>query len=624
MPPPGGSTHVFRFARQEVDLRAGELRRSGQSIKLQEQPLQILTMLLERPGEIVTREVIQQKLWPSDTFVEFDHSINAAIQRLRQALGDSAENPCFVETVARRGYRFIAPVEAVAAVNDRRSEDAAHRAPLQRRLALAAAIPIAIAALLFTLNVAGLRDRVLQAVGAVREPPLQIQSIAVLPLANLSGDPQQEYFADGMTEELITNLGKISSLRVISRTSVMQYKGTNKPLPQIARELNVDAIVEGTVQRSENRVRITANLMHAPADRHLWAGTYERDLRDVLALQDEVARAIADEVKAKLTPQVQARLAHARPVDPEAHELYLKGSDWLSRDDRKKALEYFQQAIQKDPNFARGYLGIAQAYGGLGDNVELSSAEAFTKDKAYARKALELDESLPEAHVALAFALWQGDWDWSGAERELERALEINPNSEDAHRRYSSYFAMLDRPEEAIAEARRALEISPTLAWPYNHLGWVYYFARRYDDALAQYQKAMQVDPNASSAHLWIAWAYREKGMYKEAIAEFLKMPDGAIKFGHLGNAYARAGQKAEAQKLLQKLIELSKQKRGTWEVALIHAGLGDKDRAFEWLERAYQVRDKGMSFLKVDPPLDPLRSDPRFQDLLRRMNFPP
>jgi len=621
---PGGSAHVFRFARQEVELRAGELRRSGQSIKLQEQPLQILTMLLERPGEIVTREVIQQKLWPSDTFVEFDHSINAAIQRLRQALGDSAENPCFVETVARRGYRFIAPVEAVAAVNDRRSEDAAHRAPLQRRLALAAAIPIAIAALLFTLNVAGLRDRVLQAVGAVREPPLQIQSIAVLPLANLSGDPQQEYFADGMTEELITNLGKISSLRVISRTSVMQYKGTNKPLPQIARELNVDAIVEGTVQRSENRVRITANLMHAPADRHLWAGTYERDLRDVLALQDEVARAIADEVKAKLTPQVQARLAHARPVDPEAHELYLKGSDWLSRDDRKKALEYFQQAIQKDPNFARGYLGIAQAYGGLGDNVELSSAEAFTKDKAYARKALELDESLPEAHVALAFALWQGDWDWSGAERELERALEINPNSEDAHRRYSSYFAMLDRPEEAIAEARRALEISPTLAWPYNHLGWVYYFARRYDDALAQYQKAMQVDPNASSAHLWIAWAYREKGMYKEAIAEFLKMPDGAIKFGHLGNAYARAGQKAEAQKLLQKLIELSKQKRGTWEVALIHAGLGDKDRAFEWLERAYQVRDKGMSFLKVDPPLDPLRSDPRFQDLLRRMNFPP
>jgi TolB-like protein len=492
-----------------------------------------------------------------------------------------------------------------------------------RAVALAAGGLVALVAALIGLNVAGLRDRALGVVGAVREPPLQIRSIAVLPLENLSRDPEQGYFADGMTEELITNLGRISALRVISRTSVMQYKGTKKPLPQIARELNVDAIVEGTVQRSENRVRITANLLHAPTDRHLWAETYKRDLRDVLALESEVARAIADEVKAKLTPQVQARLAHARPVDPEAHELYLKGSDWLNREDPKKALECFQQAIQKGPTFARGYLGISQAYGYLGNSFELASAEAFTKQKAFARKALELDDTLAEAHAALAHALWQGDWDWSGTERELRRALEINPNSEDAHEMYSFYLSMLDRPDEAVAEARNRLEINPLSASAYRWLGRAYYFALRHDEALAQYQKALQVRPDAE-LHLEFGWVYREKGMYKEAIAELLQVHHSPIGFGHLGNAYARAGYKAEAHRAIQKLMEPSRHGVRNYAAALVYAGLGEKDPAFEWLERAYRVHDQGMCYLKVDPPLDPLRSDPRFQDLLRRMNFPP
>jgi tetratricopeptide (TPR) repeat protein len=339
--------------------------------------------------------------------------------------------------------------------------------------------------------------------------------------------------------------------------------------------LKVDALIKSSVLRSGDRVRITAQLIGAAPERHLWARNYERDLRDVSSLQSEVARAIADEVKTKVTPEVQARLASARPVDPEAHELYLKGSDWLGRGDYKKALEYFQQAIQRDPNFARGYLGIAQTYRYLGESVEIASIEAFTKEKAFARKALELDDGLAEAHVELAHALLVGDWDWSGTERELKRALELNPNSDFAHNMYSWYLSLMDRPEEAIAEATRVVEISPTLAWPYVQLGVVYYWERRYDDALAQYQKAMQVDPNATGLHLYIAWAYREKGMYKEAIAEFLKMPDGTIKFGRLGNTYARAGQKAEAQELLQKLIELSKQKLGTWEVALVYGGAG-------------------------------------------------
>jgi len=484
-------------------------------------------------------------------------------------------------------------------------------------------------ALLVGLNVGGLRERLLTGVGARSRPggmPLpKIESIAVLPLENLSGDREQEYFADGMTEAVITNLGQIETLRVISRTSVMQYKGARPKggIREIGQQLNVDAVVEGSVMRSADRVRITAQLIEAKTDRHLWARSYERDLRDVLTLQSEVARAVAGEVKAKLTPDVEARLARARPVDPEAHELYLKGSDSLERRDTKKSLEYFQQAIQKDPNFARAYLGIAEVYRSLGGWEELAPVEAYAKEKAFARKALELDDSLDEAHLVLADALFQGDWDWTGAVREVKRALEVNPNSDRAHGAYSMYLTLLGRSEEGIAEARRGLEIAPRLAGPYGWLGTAYYWGRRYDDALAQYEKALQVHPGAN-LRVGFGWAYREKGMYKEAIAEFLQLPDGPLKFGHGGNAYARAGNKAEAHKAIQKLIELSKQRVGNLAVALVYAGLGEKDRAFEWLEKAYKVHDKGMCYLKVDPTLDPLRSDPRFQDLLRRMNFPP
>jgi TolB-like protein/DNA-binding winged helix-turn-helix (wHTH) protein/Tfp pilus assembly protein PilF len=629
--------HLLRFGVFEVDLRTGELRKQGLKIKLHGQPFQVLAMLLERPGELVTREEIREKLWPGDTFIDFEHSVNSSIKRLREALGDDRAAPRFIETLPRHGYRFIAPVETIAppvgAIHElplpTTAPRAIHESPLRKHwvVAMAAGAVVVMAAAVLALNVAGLRDRLSKAAGAVREPPLQIQSIAVLPLENLSRDPEQEYFADGMTEELITNLGKISALRVISRTSVMQYKGTKKPLPQIARELNVDAIVEGTVQRSENRVRITANLLHAPTDRHLWAETYERDLRDVLALQSEVARAIADEVKAKLTPDVQARLARTRPVDPEVHDLYLKGNYSLTHDDPYKGLECFEQAIKKDPNFARGYVGLAQSYSSLGGGVLLPSVEAYAKEKAYARKALELDDSLAEAHAALAEALYAGDWDWGGGEREFQRALELNPNSDGAHHAYSQYLMLLGRAQEAIGHARRALEINPASAMEYVGLGQRYFFNRQYDQTLQQCQRVAEVDPNERM--YWIPGVtYREKGMYKEAIAAFLSAPepflDSPMVLGHLGNTYARAGQRFEAQKVLQKLIDLSRQNIGTWEVALVYAGLGDKDRAFEWLEKAYQVHDKGMLYLKVDPPLDPLRSDPRFQDLLRRMNFPP
>jgi len=500
-----------------------------------------------------------------------------------------------------------------------------HELPLRRwRPAVATATALLVVALLIGLNVAGLRDRVLRSVRAVREPPSQIQSLAVLPLANLSGDKDQEYFADGMTEALISEVGQISALRVISRQSVMHYKGSDKPLTQIAQELKVDALIEGSVLRSGDKVRVTAQLIGAVPERHLWARSYERDLRDVLALQGEVAQAIAHEVQVKLTPQEQTRLASARPVNPEAHGLYLKGSDSRGRGDSKKALEYFQQAIQKDPGFARGYLGIAQAYNDLGFIEEMGAVEAFSNQKAFARKALELDGSLAEAHVALADALYRGDWDWAGAERELNLALELNPNSELAHHTYSRYFRLLGRNQESIAEARRALEINPLSAGSYLMLGMAYYSDRRYDEALPQFQKVQEITPQMSP-HGELGSVYREKGMYKEALGQLLQLPAGPLKLGELGDTYARMGNKAAAQAAIQKLVDSSaKNPVGTFEVAVVYAGLGEKDRAFEWLQRAYKVHDSEMCYLKSDPRLDPLRSDPRFQALLRRMNFPP
>ncbi|MBZ5671843.1 MAG: winged helix-turn-helix domain-containing protein [Acidobacteriia bacterium] len=627
----GHSPRLVHFGVFEVDLRAGQLRKSGTKLKFSGQPFQVLAILLERPGDVVTREELQKRLWADGTFVDFDHNLNAAINKIREVLGDSAEIPRFVETLHRRGYRFIAPVDSVAAVCDRRPEDAARGAALQGRIALAVGIIVVMLAVLTVLNVAGLRDRLLRRAA----PVPRIESIAVLPLENLSRDPEQEYFADAMTDALIAELGQIGSLRVISRTSVMQYKEVKRPLPQIARELNVDALVEGSVLRSADRVRITAQLIGAVPERHLWSRSYERDLRDVLSLQSEIARAIADEVKAKVTPDVQARLARARPVNPEAMELYLraadwnirgerKGADWNSRGEWKKVVEYAEQAVKKDPNFARAYVSVAGAYSAAGELEFLPSVEAYAGEKAAARKALDLDNSLAEAHVLLGETLYRGDWDWAGAEREFQRALQLNPSLECAHRWYGFYVMFLGRTQEALTHVTHAVEINPEAPWRYDNLGALHYYSRQYDQALQLFQRGLGW-PSSSWVHAGMAVAYREKGMYKEAIAEFLQGPDNPMNWGDLGNAYARAGKRPEAREMIRKLRECAqKHKVGYYEVALVYAGLSEKDQAFQWLEKAYQVRDRGILYLKIDPPLDPLRSDPRFQDLLRRMNFPP
>ena len=492
-------------------------------------------------------------------------------------------------------------------------------------VAIAGAAVMVAAAVFIAWNVTGLRDRLLGRAGAPR-----IQSLAVLPLENLSGDKEQEYFADGMTEELITKLATISALKIISRTSVMQYKGSKKPLPQIAKELNVDAVVEGSVLREGNVVRITAQLIQAATDQHLWANSYERDLHGVLRLQSEVARTVADEIQVKLTPQEQARLARAQPVNPEAHLAYLRGRHSLEKytqEDLTKALEYFQKAIEIDPTYAPAYAGLADAHYGF-SNIYISPRMAMPRVKTAALKALALDETLAEAHVSLAMAKLSYDYDYPGAETELRRAIELNPNYAPAHLAYGWFLAGMERFEEAKAQVSRAHELDPLSLYirTYGILPAVY-FARQYDEAAKQLQEIVLTDPNYFFVHAYLGLVYEQQGKLSEAVAEFQRataLDDSPEPRAQLAHAYALAGRKSEARKLLAELRERPKhQYLSPYNIALIYVGLGDYPRALQSLENALEDRSEWCPFLKVDPRLDPLRSSPRFQNLLRRMNLP-
>ena len=459
-----------------------------------------------------------------------------------------------------------------------------------------------------------------------------IQSLAVLPLENLSGDPQQEYFADGMTEALITELAKIGALRVISRTSVMRYKGTKKSLPEIARELNVDGVIEGSAQRSGNRVGITAQLIYAPTDTHLWAESYERDLRDILSLQKEVARTIAQQIRVTLTPQEQGHLAQAHPVNPEAYELYLKGHYlWNKRTEEgvRKGIEYFRLAIAKDPNYALAFAGLADCYSQpafLGV-VRLSPREAISQARAAAMKALELDDTLPEAHTSLALIKTNYDWAWADAEREFRRAIELSPSYANAHHFYSHLLMALGRNEESLSESKRALELDPVDPVINVHLGWDYLYARQYDLAIEQLRKTLELDPNLWDAHEFLGQAYEQKSMYSQAVTEFRKavlLQSNPRTLAFLGHTYAVSGRRNEAHNVLEKLQDLSKERYvSPYFIAVIDVGLGAPGRAFEDLERAYEERSENLIYLKVEPIFDSLRPDPRFQELMRRVGLP-
>ena len=503
------------------------------------------------------------------------------------------------------------------------------KAPWLRAALWAGISALLLGAALVGLNVVSWRDGLFS-----RVHPPQMRSLAVLPLENLSRDPDEEYFADSMTEAIITDLAKINALRVVSRTSVMRYKRTQKPLPEIAKELNVDAIVEGSVQRAGNRVRITAQLIHAATDQHLWAEAYERDLRDVLVLQDEVARNIAQQVRVKLTPEENIRLSSGRPVDPEAYQLYVKGRYfWAKRNQESfnRAISYFREAIDRDPSYAAPYSGLADCYVLFGSSFDVGGhppSEVQPKAKAAALKALELDSSLADAHNSLAYVKLNYDWDWSGAEAEFKRSLELNPGYAHGHHWYAHLLFSSGRRDEALAESTRSLELDPLSPILVVHLGWHYLYTRQHDRALDQLAKALELEPSYALAHWYRGLAYEEKKMYPEALRELTKtkdlLPGNLAVQSDIGHVYAVSGNKSEAEKTIARLKQESTRTYvNLYELALIYIGLGQNDQAFDWLEKAYRERSDQLIYLKVDPRLDPIRSDSRFADLVRRVGIP-
>jgi len=621
---------LLRFGVFDVDLHAGRLAKHGLRVKLQEQPFQVLAMLLEKPGELVSREELRSRLWPR-TIVDFDHGLNKAINKIRDALGDSAENPRFIETVARRGYRFLADVETINAPRPQSDAtpdvDNTDRASVpggvwkQLRHSRAGRVfgfGLLLAAALFWIVYPW-------------NSSAKIRSVAVLPLENLSGDPSQDYFAEGMTDELITDLGQISTLRVISRSSVMTYKGVRKPLAEIARELDVQAVVEGSVLRSGERVRITAQLIEVPADRHIWAHSYEGDLRDTLTLQNTVARTIAEQIQAALNKQEKAALEKSRVVKPEAYEAYLKGRYfWNKRtgDGLKKAIEYFTVAIEKDPNYAEAYAGLADSYALSGDWEYgiLSPQDASLEAKATATKALDLYDSLGEAHTSRAFALDLYDWDWSTAETEYRRAIALNPGYATAHHWYAWHLMVTGRTDEGILELRKAESLDPLSLIIRADLADALCIAHRYNESVQQSQQTLEMDPNFALTHYQLGQVFVQKQMYNEAIAEFQRAielaGDNAVFNSNLAYAYAVSGRRDDALKIAQDLETRASASSATdSNIALIYVGLGDNDKAMIWLNKAYQARFNPSILLR--PAFDPLRSDARFQDLRQRIGLP-
>jgi TolB-like protein/DNA-binding winged helix-turn-helix (wHTH) protein/Flp pilus assembly protein TadD len=637
MSAPAPAARVLRFDTFELDLRAGELHKRGVKVRLQGQPLQVLRILLESAGNLVTREELRCQLWPANTFVDFDHSLHNAVGRIREVLGDSAEIPQYIETLPRRGYRFIARVEEVqapriSATNGNKTRDAVAVAPLSARQSKTRA---ALALTLLILAATGLGVWLVRAVSRPTSAAPRLRSIAVLPLENLSGDPSQEYFADGMTEELITDLAKFSALRVISRTSVMRYKGTKKGLPEIARELNVDGIVEGSVMRSGNRVRITAQLLHAPTDKHLWAEAYERDLGDVLRLQNEVAQAIAQQVRAQLTPQQQARFRSAGSVNPDSYEAYLRGRYYLSNQftmaqPLNMAKSYFEESIRKDPGFALAYSGLADSYVYLAffGQGQLPPDRAHRSAKEALRKALQLDDSIGEAHDTLGLLSWRFEWNWDAAEREFNQAIALAPSYSCAHEDRAEYLSFVGRRAEALAEVAKSNELDPGPSSAMTESG-VYYQLRDYQSLVEASRMGVVSYPNEWVEHHSLGVGYEGTGKRLEAISEYQK----AIEMSNgdhdatasLAHAFAAIGRRAEAEKILRDLEQKSKSGYvSPYMIATIYAGLGKKDKAFEFLERAYQERSLDISWhLRADLRIDNLRSDPRFQELLRRVGSP-
>ena len=614
----------------DMDLGTGELRKHGLRIRLQRQPFDVLAMLIERAGQVVSREELQQKLWPDNTFVDFDHGLNKAINKIREALGDSADTPRFVETVARRGYRFLAdvkvpvPVSApVVAASPETTVDARLPRALPDRRVLAWLLAFSVLIIVATAGV------LWRARSTMHAQP-SIHSLAVLPLESLSSDQSQDYFADGMTDELITELGRISALRVISRTSMMSYKHTRKPLRDIARQLNVDAVVEGTVLRSGDVVRITAQLIDATSDTHLWSDSYQGELKNTLALQNSVASAIAAHIRVSLNPQEQAALHSATVVNPAAYESYLKGRYfWNKRtaNGLSTALAYFNEAIEEDPGYAPAYAGLADTYALLGDwqYAVMTPKEALPRAKVAAAKAIALDPALGEGHNSLAFCLDGFDWNFAEAGKEFERAIALNPGYATAHHWYAWHLALSRQYDEALDEMRKAESLDPLSLVISADLAELLALADKNDEAIRQSRKTLELDPNFGLAHNHLGQAYLQKHMTGDAIAELEKAVTlsggGATCIANLARAYVAAGRRTDALTLLEDLRARSTPLHPyASEIAVIYAALGEPDQAMAWLERG--ASDRFNPGVLLRPGLDPLRGDARFANLLRRVGL--
>ena len=598
--------------------------------------MELLIFLVQRRGELVSRDEIAERLWGKDIFVEVDHSINVAVRKIRVVLRDDPEKPRFLETVVGRGYRFAAPVICSDENLNPQVQPPPSQAQLvsdstlllseKRVVSTRLKIVLGVTAVLALLTIGIVLNR--NGAKGIKQPP--ITSLAVLPLKNLSGDPTQEYLADGMTEELIGRLAAIHNLRVISRTSAMHFKDTQISVPEIARTLHVDAIVEGSVMREGNRIRVHAQLIRGATDEHFWSETYDRDLRDVLTLQSEVAQSIAEKVEVTVTGKENERLTAVRSVLPEVYESYLKGRFALdtsnSRAGTEESVGYFEEAIQRDPTFAPAYVGLANAYSGLSTVfIGVSPEQVRPKAMSAARKALELDPESAEAHVLMA-DIQQSQWQWAEAEVEYRRALELNPNNAAAHSGLALWLLSHGRTEEALTWAQRGRELDP-LAVSGDDIGWILFHARRYDEAVHELRSVLAIRPDDAGA-LWdLGFVLIAKDQPEEAVPvleKALSVSDGSPGvIGVLVRAYAHAGRRADALRLLG---ELKRREQAGYvpAAAFVNAylGLGENNQAFAWLEQAYKEQSNILQWLKVHPYFDPLRSDPRFTELVRRVGL--
>ncbi|HEY2361625.1 MAG TPA: tetratricopeptide repeat protein [Candidatus Angelobacter sp.] len=632
----------YEFGVFTVEVTGGELRKHGVRLKLQERPFQLLVCLLERPGEIISRDELRQRLWPDGTFVDFDHNISSAINKLRTALNDSASNPRFIETVGSRGYRFLADVKRIPSDPTSASQPQKQKAPEVPTIAATTSSPrqglwkvVAGTALLLSLLVAGYFQWVHKTSKSIA--PVTRVMVAVLPFQNLTGDPAQDYFSDGLTEEMIAALTRLNQehLGVIARTSVMLYKQSPKPLDQIGRELGVQYLMEGSVRRDSSRVRITAELIQVKDQTHLWAREYDRELNNSLALQSEIAQEIGDEIQISLGDSKGVKAANHiasthSTASYEAYDLYLKGRYFWNKRTRPgflQAASYFQQAIAKDPGYASAYAGLADTFGLMSTWYAAPQQEFMPKAKAAALQALALDDSLAEAHASLALVAENYDYDWQTAEKEFRRAIQLNPDYATGHQWYAEYLAWQGRFDEALAESERARQLDPMSLIIATDRGTILFYARKYDRAIEQFRAVLDMDPGFGNARGFLAVTYVQQGRFAEALKENdLTKSDDHPQWYWAVRAYIynHANDASQAQNALARFEELSSRLQSDAILARLVAynGSAQREKVMSLLEEAYKEHSPALTNIKVEPRYDYLRKDPRFQELLARMNL--